>query len=98
MSNIYDELSKGEVFGFIDPLIAEIQHYIKGPSTVLSVPASVWSRGDVRKFLKSKGLDAWGFVLIGDDITFSVKKQQAKLIEMLLKDNQPPVKKGWWAW
>jgi hypothetical protein len=96
--SIYDDLSAGEVFGFIDPLWAEIQDLFKGPSTVLSVPASVWSRGEVRKFLKSKGLESWGYVLIGTDITFSVKKQQAGLVEMLLKDNQPPVKKGWWVW
>lgn len=96
--SIYDDLSAGEVFGFIDPLWAEIQHYFRGPSTVLSVPAAIWTRNEVRNLLKSKGLEVWGFVLIGTDITFSVKRQQAPLIELLLKSSQPPVKKGWWIW
>lgn len=98
MSNIYDDLSIGEVFGFIDPLIAEIQYYLKGPSTVLSMPAAIWTRGEIRNLLKSKGLESWGYVLIGNDITFSVKRQQAPLIELLLKDSQPPVKKWWQIW
>lgn len=59
---------------------------------------STGDRDEVRNLLKSKGLEVWGFVLIGTDITFSVKRQQAALVELLLKSSQPPTKKGWWVW
>ena len=75
-----DEFLKfGAGFDWITPLWAFIQDARYGQPFQINVPYDTpWSGRQITAKLKEKGIRTWGLMVVGETITFTVRKPQAR--------------------
>lgn len=72
-------LKFGAGFDWITPLWAFFQDARYGQPFQINVPYNVgWSSEGLVTELKEKGIRTWGFMVVGDNLTFTVRKPQAR--------------------
>lgn len=72
------------VFDWISPLLTLIQDWRNRPSTGFALQLQHVSTMELERFLKSKGVKAWGWMLVDDVTVFRVRKRQGRYVEMWL--------------
>lgn len=72
-------LKFGAGFDWITPLWAFFQDTRYGQPFQINVPYDIgWSSEALAIELKEKGIRTWGFMVVGDNITFTVRKPQGR--------------------
>jgi len=87
-----DLLALGSVFDWISPLLAFAQNMGKGPTYTFLVPWSCgWSGRELKRLLKGRGVNSWGYMVIDNTITLTVQRRQANWTQCILDQSGIPV-------
>lgn len=72
-------LKFGSMFDWITPTLAFIQDICNGPSVQIACPYDQgWSGRQIKRLLRGYGVKVWGLMVVGELITFTVRKAQAR--------------------
>jgi hypothetical protein len=86
-------LNVGRLFDWLTPLFALSQDYYYGSEVDFTIPAGAgWSRSEIKRLLNRHGVQVWGLLysLDGEELMFSVKKEQAEYAYYLLQNAGEP--------
>ena len=87
-------LNIGRAFDWLTPTTALIQDIYHGHESDFVIPTGAgWSRSDIKRLLTQHGVKVWGLLysLDGEELMFSVKKEQADYTYYLLQNAGEPV-------
>lgn len=87
-------LNFGSAFDWITPTVAFIQDIYFGPVHDFIIPADAgWSRSDIKRLLSQHDVQVWGFnfTFNGEELMFTVPKEQADYAYYLLQNAGDPV-------
>ena len=90
-----DLLAFGSIFDWITPVVGLFQDWRNRPSVGYNIAvASGWSAVLIRRLMTGSGVKVWGLAIIGDSITFRVRKAQARYAQYLLELEGIPYQGG----
>ena len=86
-------LNIGRAFDWLSPTTALIEDIYYGHESDFVIPtAAGWSMSEIKCFLNQHGIKVWGLIysLDGDELMFSVKKEQSEYVYYLLQNAGDP--------
>lgn len=87
-----DILDIASGYNLITPLASFVQDLINGPHCYFGIPVMAgWTKREIGRILTRHGVIVWGLIYYGDEVIFTVRKDQARWAYCVLAREGVPI-------